>query len=56
MVTIVPITNGSPLYIVDGAMVRTAKEVVDVLGEEARGLLGRLADPQTVLERLGRAY
>ena len=48
--------NGSPLYVVDGAMVHTAKEVVDALGEPARELLGKLGDPHTVLERLGRAY
>lgn len=48
--------NGSPLYMVDGAVVTTAEEVVAACGEQARSLLDRLGDPHLVLERIGRAF
>lgn len=48
--------NGSPMYIVDGAVVRTAEAVVSALGDEASALLEKLGDAHAVLERLGRAF
>jgi hypothetical protein len=48
--------NGSPLYLVDGAIVRTPEEVVAALGDRAVQLLEQLGDPHAVLERLGRAF
>jgi len=48
--------NGSPLYMVDGAVVKTAKEVVAACGDEATTLLDEIGDAHTVLERIGRAY
>ncbi len=48
--------NGSPLYMVGGAVVRTAKEVVAASGDKARAMLDEIGDAHTVLERIGRAY
>lgn len=48
--------NGSPMYVVDGAIVPSARAVVAALGEEAVALLDDLGDADRVLERLGRAF
>jgi hypothetical protein len=48
--------NGSPLYLAGGEIVTTAREVVGALGDEARELLEKIRDADTVLERLGRAF
>lgn len=48
--------NGSPLYLANGAIVPSARDVVAVLGEEALALLEELGDADLVLERLGRAF
>lgn len=48
--------NGSPLYLVGGAVVRSARDVIAALGDEATALLEKISDPDTVLERLGRAF
>jgi len=48
--------NGSPLYLVGGQIVKSAAAVVEALGVDAGGLPGKPADPETVLERLGRVY
>jgi hypothetical protein len=48
--------NGSPLYLVNGAIVTTAEEVVAALGKRAQALLDVIGDPHTVLERMGRAF
>ncbi len=48
--------NGSPLYLAGGEIVRGGREVIAALGEQAQQLLDRIGDPETVLERLGRAF
>jgi len=48
--------NGSPLYVAGGTVVTSAREVIQALGEPAERLLAEIGDPDTVLERLGRAY
>ncbi len=48
--------NGSPLYLVEGAVVADAATVVEALGERATSLLETLGDADRVLERLGRAF
>lgn len=48
--------NGSPLYLAGGEIVKTALEVVHALGDDARDLLAKIGDADTVLERLGRAF
>jgi hypothetical protein len=48
--------NGSPLYLVNGTIVRTPEEVVNALGHRAQQLLEQIGDPHTVLERIGRAF
>lgn len=48
--------NGSPLYLVNGAVVADATSVVQALGEQATSLLETLGDADRVLERLGRAF
>lgn len=47
---------GRPIYLVDGREVAGPEEVIDALGAEAQALLEKIDDPDTVLERLGRAY
>lgn len=46
--------HGRGVYVVGGEQVKTAREVVDALGPQARELLAKLGDADTVLERLGR--
>jgi len=48
--------NGSPLYLADGQVVAGARDVISALGAEAEQLLEKIGDPETVLERLGRAF
>lgn len=48
--------NGSPMYIVGGAIVPSAQEVIAALGNRAQALLDQIGDADTVLERMGRAY
>lgn len=48
--------NGSPLYMVDGKVVRSAEDVIAALGDEATALLEKIGDAHTVLERIGRAF
>lgn len=48
--------NGSPMYLVGGAVVRDARTVIAALGDEAEAMLARVGDPNMVLERLGRAF
>jgi hypothetical protein len=48
--------NGSPLYLVDGAVVETAEEVVTAAGDRAEAMLAEIGDPTIVLQRIGRAF
>ncbi len=48
--------QGNALYIVDGDVVKTAEEVVEALGDEAKGMLEKIGDAHTVLQRMGRAF
>ncbi len=48
--------QGRNVYIADGKQVAGPREVIAVLGEAAQELLGKLRDPDVVLERLGRVY
>ena len=48
--------NGSPLYLANGQIVASARDVISALGADAERLLARIGDPETVLERLGRAF
>lgn len=48
--------QGNALYMVGGAVVRTAEEVVTALGDEATAMLDTIGDAHTVLQRLGRAF
>jgi hypothetical protein len=48
--------NGSPLYLVNGAVATSAEEVIEGLGDEAKAMLAKSGDAQTALERLGRIF
>ncbi len=48
--------NGNALYLVDGAVVKTAEEVVATLGDDAVAMLEKIGDAHTVLQRFGRAF
>ena len=48
--------QGRHVYIADGKQAKSAREVVATLDEAAQELMRKLGDPDTVLERLGRAY
>ncbi len=48
--------NGSPLYLVDGAVVETAEEVVSAAGGDAEAMLAEIGDAAIVLQRIGRAF
>jgi hypothetical protein len=48
--------NGSPLYLVGGEVVDGPQKVIDALGPAARDMMKTVSDPNTVLERLGRAF
>ncbi|MBW2276883.1 MAG: hypothetical protein JRF63_05285 [Deltaproteobacteria bacterium] len=48
--------QGMPSYIVDCKEVRTAEQLIDALGEDAKKMLEQTGDPIRALERLGRTY
>lgn len=48
--------NGTPLFLVDGSVKQTAKEVVDCLGPEAQAMMEKVGDAETALERLGKVF
>jgi hypothetical protein len=48
--------QGIPVYVVDRDEVRTAEQLIDALGDDARKMLEETGDPIRALERLGRAY
>jgi hypothetical protein len=48
--------NGTPLYLVGGAVVTTAEAVIEGLGQEARDVMEKTGDAGTALERLGRVF
>jgi len=48
--------QGIPIYVVGRKEVRRAEDVIKALGQEAEDLLAEVGDPDTVLQRLGRAY
>jgi hypothetical protein len=48
--------QGIPIYVVDKQEVRTPQEVIQALGDDAVKLLDEIGDPDTVLQRLGRAF
>jgi hypothetical protein len=48
--------NGSPLYLVNGAVVKSAEEVIEGLGDTAREMYSKSGDAQVALERLGRVF
>ncbi len=48
--------NGSPLFLVGGAVVTSAEAVVETLGQDARDLLADVGEGTVVLERLGKVY
>ena len=48
--------NGSPLFLADGVILRSAEAVIDALGPEAQELLQKTGDAETALERLGKVY
>lgn len=48
--------QGNALYMVNGAVVTTAEEVIAALGAEATAMLEKIGDAHTVLQRLGRAF
>jgi hypothetical protein len=48
--------NGSPSYLVGGEFAASAEEVIEALGDDARELLDRFGNAETVLERLGRVF
>ncbi len=48
--------QGQPIYVVDGKEVRGPLDVIKALGTEAEQLLEKIGDPDTVLDRLGKAF
>ena len=48
--------NGSPLFLVGGAVVASAEAVIETLGQEAQDLLADVGEGTLVLERLGKVY
>jgi len=48
--------QGRGVYVASGEQVRDAREVLATLGPTAVELLGKIGDPDVVLERLGRVY
>jgi hypothetical protein len=48
--------NGSPLYLANGQIVAGGRDVIAALGADAEQMLEQLGNPETVLERLGRAF
>ena len=48
--------QGRGIYVAGGREVPSAREVLALLGDQAQELLGKIGDPDTVLDRLGRVY
>ncbi len=48
--------QGRSVYVADGKQVPGPRDVIASLGAAAQELLGKLGDPDVVLERLGRVY
>ncbi len=48
--------QGRSVYVAGGREVPGPLEVLATLGEQAQEMLGKIGDPDTVLERLGRVY
>jgi hypothetical protein len=48
--------NGSPLYIANGKILKSAEEVVRALGGKAEEMLETTGDAETALERIGRVF
>ena len=48
--------NGSPSYLVGGEFAASAEKVIEGLGDDAKDLLDRIGNAETVLERLGRVF
>ena len=48
--------NGSPLYLADGEILRSAEAVINALGPEAQEVFQKTGDAETALERLGKVY
>jgi hypothetical protein len=48
--------QGRGVYVAGGREAPSARDVLALLGEQARELLRRVGDPDTVLERLGRVF
>jgi hypothetical protein len=48
--------QGQPIYVVDCREVKGPLEVIKALGKEAEELLEKIGDPDTVLDRLGKAF
>jgi len=45
-----------PVYVFDCNELKTAEELIDALGDDAKKMLAKTGDPIRALERLGRAY
>ena len=48
--------NGSPLFIFSRAVVATAEELIDSLGDDAKKMLAATGDAEITLQRLGRVF
>lgn len=48
--------RGVPIYLFGRKELRTAEQLIDALGDEAKKMLAQTGDPIRALERLGRAY
>jgi hypothetical protein len=48
--------NGTPLYILAGAVVASAEELINGLGDRAREMQKTTGDAETTLTRLGRVF
>ena len=48
--------NGNALYLIDGAVVTTAEEVIATLGDDAEAMFEKTGDAHTVLQRFGRVF
>lgn len=48
--------NGTPLFLIGGNIVQSAREVLEGLGQAATDMLEKTGDAETALERLGKVY
>jgi hypothetical protein len=48
--------HGRPLYLAHGDIVDGPGPVIEALGPRAKELLEKIGDPETVIDRLGRAF